>query len=200
MVSEAELVAHQIIAAFDAARIDYAVGGSVASTMHGIPRLTAAVDFIADIAPEQIPALVAALSPDFYVDGDMILSALQNAGKEGGSAFNVIHLPTMINGDIFIRRNTPFYNAEWERRQKRKFTVTSPNAPVFVAAPEDMILQKLIWYRLTGERSDKQRGDVTGMLKVQNENLDKAHLEYWASELQITDLLMQAAQDAGFVL
>jgi hypothetical protein len=45
MLAEAEVVAREVIQAFDAIGIAYAIGGSVASTVHGIPRLTADVDF-----------------------------------------------------------------------------------------------------------------------------------------------------------
>ncbi len=196
MVSEAEIVAHKIIAAFEAVGIEYAVGGSVASTMYGFPRLTADVDLIAQVQPEQIEPLVAALADEFFIDGDMILAALQNTSGKGG-AFNVIHLPTMIKGDIFVKQETPFDVSKWQRRQKRKIVLTSEESPVFVASPEDMILQKLKWYRLTGERSDRQWGDVLGMLKVQSDRLDKTYLQHWARELNLSDLIVQAASDAG---
>lgn len=196
MIAEAEVVAHLIIAAFDKVGIEYAVGGSVASTSYGIPRLTADVDIVAEISHEQIAVLVAEMSSEFYIDGDMISVALQNASEEGG-VFNVIHLRTMVKGDIFVKQATPFYQSEWERRQKRKIVLDSPNPPVFIASPEDMILQKLKWYRMTGERSDNQWGDVLGMLKVQADNLDKTYLRHWAVQLNLSDLLIQAAQEAG---
>ena len=45
--------------------------------------------------------------------------------------------------------------------------------------------------------SDRQWHDVIGVLKVQQTLLDKEYLQYWASELELTNLLKQAYRDAG---
>ena len=192
MLSEPEIVAQHIIQAFDTLGIEYAIGGSVASTVHGIPRLTRDVDFVAVIADSAIAPLVAALESDFYVDADMIREAIRNT-----LSFNVIHLPTMIKADIFVRPSTPFALAEWERRVRKQIGPDADSPEAYIASAEDMILQKLNWYRLTGERSDRQWGDVQGILKVQGAALDFAYLRQWAAELALTDLLKNALADAG---
>ena len=192
MLSEAEIVAHEVIQAFDAIGIEYAIGGSVASTVHGIPRLTMDVDIIADMREEHIEALVTSLQDEFYADGDMMREAIRNR-----SSFNVIHLPTMIKADIFLLPPTPFAASEWSRRQRKRIGTAANSPAAYVASAEDMILQKLSWYRLTGERSDRQWGDVQGMLKVQGTALDFAYLAHWAAELALTDLLQTSLIDAG---
>lgn len=199
MLSEPEIVAYKVAAAFDAVGIEYTLGGSMASIIHGIPRLTADVDFVAQIAPEQIAPLAAELSGEFYVDADMIVSALRQGEEEGsvGSSFNVIHLATMVKADVFVQQISPFHQSKWQRRQLRRIAPDAEMRPIFVASAEDMILQKLTWYRMTGERSDNQWGDVLGMLKVQGDGLDKTYLQYWAAELGLSNLLVTAAQDAG---
>ena len=103
MLSEAEVVAQEVIQAFDLLGIEYFIGGSVASTVHGIPRLTMDVDLVADMREEHIAPFVARLEGDFYVDGDMIREAIHSR-----SSFNVIHLPTMVKADIFLRQPTGF--------------------------------------------------------------------------------------------
>ena len=59
------------------------------------------------------------------------------------------------------------------------------------------MLAKLQWYRDGGSVSDRQWNDVLGVLKVQGAMLDRAHLEEWARELGLTDLLRRALDDAG---
>ena len=192
MLSEAEIVAQKVIQSFDAIGIAYAIGGSVASTVHGIPRLTADVDLIADMREEHIEALVQALQEEFYADGDMMREAIQNR-----SSFNVIHLPTMVKADIFLLPTSPFAISEWSRRQWKQIGPDADSPAAYVASAEDMILQKINWYHLTGERSDRQWGDVQGMLKVQGTALDFTYLAHWAAELELTDLLENALIDAG---
>lgn len=65
------------------------------------------------------------------------------------------------------------------------------------AAPEDVVLAKLSWYRLGGEVSETQWADVIGVLRVQHEALDFAYLEEWASQLEIDDLLARAMATAA---
>lgn len=192
MVSEAEIVAQIVIRAFDALGIEYAVGGSVASTIHGVPRLTADVDLIAQVRAEHTAPLVALLESEFYIDADLIRAALAD-----NSSFNIIHLPTMVKADIFIRKNTPFARSEWTRRERKQLGAGQESPVALVASAEDTVLQKLNWYRLTGERSDRQWNDVQGILKVQNTALDLAYLRYWADELNVSDLLEQALRDSG---
>ena len=45
--------------------------------------------------------------------------------------------------------------------------------------------------------SDRQWGDVTGVMKVQAENLDLAYLRRWADELRLRDLLDRALSESG---
>lgn len=181
----------QILArAFDAAGITYWVGGSMASTIHGFARLTQDVDIVADMGEDQVEAFVAELAGRFYADPDMMREAIRTR-----SSFNIIYLATMMKADIFIMPDTDWARSERARRQRAR--VGQSAEAVYVASAEDMILQKLESYRLTGERSDRQWGDVQGMLKVQGKALDFDYLRRWAGELGLNQLLDHAFDDAG---
>jgi hypothetical protein len=52
--------------------IAYAVGGSLASSLHGVMRSTLDVDIVTDMKEEHIQPLVAALSGEFFADDEMI--------------------------------------------------------------------------------------------------------------------------------
>ncbi len=51
--------------AFERLGVEYLVGGSLASSMHGIPRSTQDVDLVAALELRHIPALVKILQPAF---------------------------------------------------------------------------------------------------------------------------------------
>ena len=57
-------------------------------------------------------------------------------------------------------------------------------------------MHKLVWYRLGNEVSDRQWGDVQGVLKVQSGLLDLQYLDHWAGLLDVADLLGRARQEA----
>lgn len=65
-----------------------------------------------------------------------------------------------------------------------------------VPRAEDVVLLKLDWYRAGGEVSERQWGDVLGVLKVAAGDLDRGYLSRWAAELGIADLLDRALAEA----
>ena len=70
--------------------IPYAVGGLLASSLHGVMRSTLDVDnIVADMRLEHIQPLVAALSKEFYADDEMMKDAIEHQ-----SSFNLIHYET----------------------------------------------------------------------------------------------------------
>jgi hypothetical protein len=63
---------------------------------------------------------------------------------------------------------------------------------LYVHSPEDILLQKLRWFRLGGERSDRQWRDVLGLVQVQGPRLAVEYLRRWAEQLLVADLLEKA--------
>jgi hypothetical protein len=59
------------------------------------------------------------------------------------------------------------------------------------------VLHKLDWYRLGGGVSERQWSDVIGVLKLQGDALDRAHLAHWAKEIGVAELLGRALAEAG---
>lgn len=83
-------------------------------------------------------------------------------------------------------------------QRRQQFVITqNPERSAWFASAEDIILQKLIWYRLGNQISDRQWRDVLGVLKVQAQKLDFNYLNHWAQRLNLVDLLAQALQASG---
>ena len=159
--------------------VTYAVGGSLASSLHGVMRSTLDVDIVADMQLEHIQPLVTALSKEFYADDEMMKDAIEHQ-----SSFNLIHYETAFKVDIFISKSRTFDQMQLERR-RMSMIATDPEGQVYVTSPEDTILAKLEWYRMGGEVSDRQWRDIIGVLKTR------------AGELHVSDLLDRALQDSS---
>jgi hypothetical protein len=179
-----------IVEALEELGIPYHIGGSVASSLYGLPRLTIDADLVADIRMKHVRPLVEQLETDYYIDEDMIRDAIRRQ-----SSFNVIHQDTILKVDIFIPKSRLF--DQEELRKIRQEVLSEGTRPFNIASPEGTILNKLEWYRMGGEVSDRQWNDILGVLKVQGTNLDIAYLRHWAADLKVTDLLERAFVDAG---
>jgi hypothetical protein len=186
--------AHPVATAFDELGICYYIGGSVASSVYGFPRATQGVDLVTDLKAQHVSPLVEKLSSTYYIDKDMIFEAIC-----GGKSFNLIHLDTMIKIDVFLTKDAPYHRSVFQRRREDTLDVEDDNAPLkfFIASSEDIILNKLDWFRMRGYISEQQWRDIQGVLKVQKESLDREYLFSWAKELELTDLLEKACQEAG---
>jgi hypothetical protein len=172
--------------------VPYLIGGSVASIIHGEPRLTNDIDLVADIREEQVPQLVAALEMDFYVDD----RAMRRAIRERRS-FNILYLETMYKVDIFIPRGDEWSHEQMQAREGKNLIEGDDSTVRFVSNSETTVLQKLWWFRRGNEVSGQQWRDVLGVLKVQADRLDYDYLKDWAARLAVSDLLEKAFDDAG---
>lgn len=103
----------------------------------------------------------------------------------------------MVKIDIFVLKKTA-YGVESFGRKREGPLVDGPDASkVYLTTPEDIILNKLVWYRKGQCVSERQWLDVQGVLKVQRASLDFDYMRRWASDLVVADLLEEALKEAG---
>jgi hypothetical protein len=169
--------------------VPYAIGGSLASAVHGVMRATMDADLVADMRTEQVQPFVAALGNDFYADDQMIRDAVRRH-----TSFNILHLDTMFKVDIFVAKSRTFDHAQLTRRQMLQLG-ESATQTAYVVSAEDIILAKLEWYQLGNQVSDRQWRDIVGVLKVQDAQLDRAYVQHMARELGVVDLLARALDE-----
>ena len=180
-----------VVGCFEKLGIVYYIGGSVASSAYGIARATMDVDLVANVEIPQVNRLVKALEKDYYIDAEMITDAIHRR-----ASFNLIHLETMIKIDVFIVKDQPYDSKALARRQPDTLDEEG-SRKFYLSSPEDIILNKLLWYQMGGMVSQQQWKDILGVLKVQGNKLDLEYLKYWASRLNISDLLNRSFDDAA---
>lgn len=163
----------------DAVGVVWCIGGSVASSLLGIPRTTLDVDLVADLQLEHVTPLCRRLLPSYYVDEDTCRWAVQQR-----RSFNAIHLATMIKVDVFCAGSDPLSREELQRR----IMLELGDKRIPVCTAEDIILQKLLWYVQSGG-SERQWGDARGVVEVRGPILDLEYLERHAATAGLTELL-----------
>ena len=67
---------------------------------------------------------------------------------------------------------------------ERRMHTTLFGSEVWLASPEDVILHKLYWNKITP--SERQLGDAAGIVAVQGEHLDRTYLLRWSDSLGVT--------------
>lgn len=93
------LVTLRIAEVLDYLAVRWFLGGSLASSMHGIPRATLDADIVADLRVPLVSAFLRALGADWYVEEQSVRDAIMNRG-----CFNLIHLGSAMKIDIFVSK------------------------------------------------------------------------------------------------
>lgn len=145
---------------FEDLGIDYWLGGSLASSIHGEPRSTHDVDFVVDLELGQCDELLCRLEVEYFVDADFVHEAVRRR-----DCFQVVQRSGYNRVDVFVKRSEPFAD-EQQRRRQRQLVDPESGGALWVTTAEDIVLQKLVWYRKGGEVSDLQWRDVLGVLKA----------------------------------
>ena len=154
----------------DRADIPHMITGSFASTYHGISRTTLDVDVVIDPSPQNLAPFLDHLSQmGFYVS-----EANATAALLARTQFNVIHIETVWKIDLIIRKNRPFSETEFARREAANIL----GVDTYVASAEDIILAKLEWAK--DSASERQLRDIEGIIEIKADQLDRAYLSIWA--------------------
>lgn len=177
----------KVIKHLEALEIPYMIVGSFASNYWGRPRFTHDADLVVEIPYGKAPVLAQALEDEFYVATFAIEEAIEKR-----SHFNIIHLEHPFKIDFWVRKDEPFEQECFQRRQM----VTMFGRPVYVTSAEDIILSKLQWYKMSPVL-DRQFQDALEVYEIQEPDLDHAYLDHWAAILSVMDLLQRVRQEAA---
>ena len=99
------------------------------------------------------------------------------------SQFNLIHPESGHKVDFMIEGA-----GAWERGQlaRRRKVQVAGGFNAYVGSPEDIILSKMRYYQEGG--SEKHLRDITGILKISGEQVDRQYVAQWAGQLGVDDV------------
>lgn len=134
--------------------LPYCVTGSVAASVYGEPRLTADIDVVLLLGPQDVPGLRREFpEAAYYAPPDEALRAAL-----GGGMFNLVHHASQFKADIYVAAGDPLH--AWALEHRRRIDVAGTGA--WIAPPEYVILRKLEFFREGG--SGKHLRDIRFML------------------------------------
>ena len=181
-----------VAAVLDRCGIPYSVGGSLASSLSGEPRASLDADVVVEIRPDQVHELVNGLGDVFYADREAIRRAI-----DSGSSTNLVHRPSGIKVDLFPAAS--FLDHQQLLRRQLVKVASDPDRSLYVHSPEDILLQKLHWFRLGGGTSERQWRDVVSIVLVQGSRLDRHYLSSVAQRIGLNELLQRAYRSVSGV-
>lgn len=169
----------KIVEVFECLHISYLVTGSVAAMAYGESRLTNDIDIVADVKEQHIPDLLNAFPiQEFYISEEMIRNAIRCKGQ-----FNIIHPKSGLKVDVIVKKNTPFDESRFKRIHR---IYPAETYQANFSSPEDVIIKKMDFYQQGS--SEKHLRDITGILKISGDAVDKAYIVMWAKSLGLTEI------------
>jgi len=135
--------------------------------------------------------LISALHDQYYVSRVAVEDAIRRK-----SCFNLLHYQTNFKVDIFVNRNRPFYQSALRRAISARISEDYEQVARF-ATPEDIVLLKLDWYRMSDCTSERQWSDMTSVLGLHAGRIDLDYMQFWAAELQLIELWVKLKSEVG---
>lgn len=169
-----EWICHKL----ELAGIPYMITGGSAVGFWGHIRTTIDIDILIQIYSEQISPFLKSIENEAYVAIEEARVAILNK-----SIFNIILNSTSFKVDIIpLDTKNDYEREKFERRIKVKFQ----NNEIYIIAPEDLIISKLIWSKSAGG-SERQLKDCESIYRLNSENLNLNYINKWVEALNIKD-------------
>ena len=169
----------RVVEVLERLQIPYLVTGAIASIAYGEPRLTNDIDIVAAIKEQHIQHLIEAFPPgEFYVSQEAVRAAIRDQGQ-----FNILHPSSGLKVDVILKKDSPFDHSRFSRVRRIH---PAESYQVNFAAPEDVILKKMEYYKEGA--SEKHLRDITGILKISEDIINREYISEWARQLGLTEI------------
>lgn len=159
--------------------LQYLVTGSMATIFFGEPRFTNDLDIVIALPLEKVAGFCREFpAPEFYVS----IEAAQAAVTQR-SQFNIIHPESGLKVDVIVPADTDFNQSRFARALRVK---PAADFEASFASIEDVIVKKMEYYREGG--AEKHLRDITGVLKISGDRVDRAYISAWASKMGLDSI------------
>jgi hypothetical protein len=162
--------------------------GALSSNLYGEPRQTDDADFVVELGNLPLSALVSHLGPDFHLDTQLGFETIT-----GSNRYHVRHVDSEFLIELFLLTTDAHNQSRFARRKAIVFA----GVPAYVQTVEDVIVQKLRWYK-RGHRQ-KDFDDAKNVIATQAEivgALDLAYIRYWTDQHETRELFEQLLAEA----
>lgn len=188
-----------VVHVLKAAGISSYLGGSIASSLHGMQQSARDIDLVLIGQRDRLLSLdtiLAPLSQTYLVEPEEIQQTLSE-----GNRVPILHLDTLMKLDLILPQTSEFDEAM--QAALVPLSLDERYGPFLVASALEMAVWKLARCARKcaacpdGMTNDAEWNDLLGILKVQGTGLDLEQLIFWAQRLSARQLLPLALDDAG---
>jgi hypothetical protein len=168
------------------AGIPYLVGGSVASGIWGSPRQTNDVDLEIWVNPGTLATFISACAPPYEVSLHEATEAVLS--KDEFRSIQVMHGEELLRFDCFLQGFSPIDEDAYDRSVEVELL---PGIQIRVACAEHILVQKLRWFELGRQVSERQWRDIQGII-ANSPHLDWKLIHNWSGALNLEELAQKA--------
>lgn len=165
LISLLKLVVNKL----DRLKIPYMLTGGLAVSFWGLPRTTHDIDIVIEVSKEDKEKIVNIFKKDFYISEEAVKQAIERR-----FTFNIVHYKSGVKVDFWLTKKDHHKIFEFQRKLKKKIF----GKEIYIISPEDLILEKLLWYKES--QSTRHLEDIEGILKISKVDLN--YIKNWAEQ------------------
>ncbi len=180
------LAISKVLIALNELRIPYMIVGALSSNMYGEPRLTDDADLVLELGNTPISALVSKLGSDFRLDSQLGFETIT-----GSSRYHITHVESEFLIELFQLTDDPHNQSRFARRKGILFA----EVPASVQSVEDVIIQKLRWYKRGNRLKDIE--DARNVVDTQRGKLDLEYIRHWVGLHETGEIFEKLLLGAG---
>jgi hypothetical protein len=185
-----------VLDALEATHLTYLVGGAVAVWAWGEVRTTRDLDLVIELPVEAITDLSRELAQrGMLVPADIILDILIFSRSD--LAIDAIHMYSGYKAELFLLRPGDAYRAQALER-RLLVDLGPPIGEVWVHSPEDLILYKLRYFRIS--RQPKHVRDIASIMFTLGKELELDYIIGWAERLGLTETWQEVREEVSRIL